>query len=454
MAGLDRTDIVQLLGRLGAQEQDTVVEAARELHRKVSESGLTWDDLLRARLEPAGTRHDAEGDDAAADEPLHDEPVEDGGAASSPDTAEATRLIGRLLARKDISDVLREDSTEMKRSIAEGSFEAMDRRYVRALAKRLGVLTVRPLAGPSAIARSADGQRPPRKDGTGAIPAPRSDCLPRQSDRQTWALSKKCYSAKSKEPRMSQAAQKRDAKPTAIKDADFNWEDPPRFSRASSPEEERMVRDTARGYAQDKLFPRVLTAFRDERYDPEIVREMGELGLLGPTIPEEYGGAGLGHVAYGLITREIERVDSGYRSSMSVQSSLVMHPIFAYGSEAQAQEISAQARDRRMGRLLRPDRARPRVRPWLDGDARREGDGRLQAHRQQDVDHQFAGGRRRGGLGQARRRHPRVPGGAREQGLLDAEDRGQADRCAPRSPARSYERHRCSATAGSLLHSL
>src|SRR3954468_11474011 len=85
-------------------------------------------------------------------------------------------------------------------------------------------------------------------------------------------------------------------------------------------EEERMVRDTARSYAQDKLFPRVLSAYREERYDAEIVREMGELGMLGPTIPEEYGGAGLGYVAYGLITREIERVDSGYRSSMSVQS--------------------------------------------------------------------------------------------------------------------------------------
>ncbi len=117
-------------------------------------------------------------------------------------------------------------------------------------------------------------------------------------------------------------------------DATFNWEDPLDLESELT-EEERMVRDTARGYAQDKLFPRVLTAYREERYDPEVVREMGELGLLGPTIPEDYGGAGLGYVAYGLITREIERVDSGYRSSMSVQSSLVMHPIFAYGSEAQ-----------------------------------------------------------------------------------------------------------------------
>src|ERR1044071_1083878 len=120
----------------------------------------------------------------------------------------------------------------------------------------------------------------------------------------------------------------------SLKDAVFNWDDPLDLEGELT-EEERMVRDTARGYAQDKLFPRVLSAYREERYDAEIVREMGELGLLGPTIPEDYGGAGLGYVAYGLITREIERVDSGYRSMMSVQSSLVMYPIFAYGSEDQ-----------------------------------------------------------------------------------------------------------------------
>ena len=96
-----------------------------------------------------------------------------------------------------------------------------------------------------------------------------------------------------------------------------------------------MVRDTARAYAQDKLFPRVLTAYREERFDREVVNEMGELGLLGATIPEEYGGSGMGDVAYGLIAREVERIDSGYRSMMSVQSSLVMYPIFAYGTEAQ-----------------------------------------------------------------------------------------------------------------------
>src|SRR3984885_14285760 len=134
---------------------------------------------------------------------------------------------------------------------------------------------------------------------------------------------------------MAQPAEKRESnKATAIKDAAFNWEDPLDLEGELT-EEERMVRDTARDYAQDKLFPRVLRAYHDESYDPAVIREMGELGLLGPTIPEEYGGAGLGYVAYGLITREIERVDSGYRSSMSVQSSLVMHPIFSYGSEAQ-----------------------------------------------------------------------------------------------------------------------
>src|SRR5215813_4226926 len=134
---------------------------------------------------------------------------------------------------------------------------------------------------------------------------------------------------------MSQTAEKRGHKgPPQIKDAAFNWEDPLDLEGELT-EEERMVRDTARGYAQDKLFPRVLQAFREEKIDRDLIPEMGALGLLGPTIPEEYGGAGLGYVAYGLIAREIERVDSGYRSTLSVQSSLVMHPIYAYGSEAQ-----------------------------------------------------------------------------------------------------------------------
>src|SRR6266705_2182424 len=134
---------------------------------------------------------------------------------------------------------------------------------------------------------------------------------------------------------MTRLAEKREGKPAiSLKDTDFNWEDPLELEGELS-EEERMVRDTARGYAQDKLTPRVLTAYREERIDRGLLPEMGALGLLGPTLPEEYGGAGLGYVAYGLIAREIERVDSAYRSAMSVQSSLVMHPIFAYGTEEQ-----------------------------------------------------------------------------------------------------------------------
>ncbi len=114
----------------------------------------------------------------------------------------------------------------------------------------------------------------------------------------------------------------------------FDWADP--FDLNSQlTEDERLVRDTARDYAQEKLLPRVTSAYLDERFDREIMNEMGELGLLGPTIPSEYGGAGLGYVAYGLAAREVERVDSGYRSAMSVQSSLVMHPIYAYGTEEQ-----------------------------------------------------------------------------------------------------------------------
>ena len=119
--------------------------------------------------------------------------------------------------------------------------------------------------------------------------------------------------------------------------AQFHWEDPLLLDQQLT-EDERMVRDAAAAYAQDKLQPRVLEAFRHEKTDIEIFREMGELGLLGPTIPEQYGGPGLNYVAYGLIAREVERVDSGYRSMMSVQSSLVMVPIYEFGSEAQKQK--------------------------------------------------------------------------------------------------------------------
>ncbi len=117
-------------------------------------------------------------------------------------------------------------------------------------------------------------------------------------------------------------------------EAQFDWADPYHLEEQLT-EDERMVRDTAHDYAQSKLLPRVTSAYLDERFDREIMNEMGALGLLGSTIPEAYGGAGLGYVSYGLAAREVERVDSGYRSAMSVQSSLVMHPINAYGDESQ-----------------------------------------------------------------------------------------------------------------------
>ncbi|ARJ65088.1 acyl-CoA dehydrogenase [Magnetospirillum sp. ME-1] len=114
----------------------------------------------------------------------------------------------------------------------------------------------------------------------------------------------------------------------------FKWDDPFLLEDQLS-EDEKLIRDSAHAYCQEKLQPRVMKAFRDETFDREIMNEMGEMGLLGPTIPEEFGGPGVNHVAYGLISREVERVDSGYRSAMSVQSSLVMHPIFSYGTEEQ-----------------------------------------------------------------------------------------------------------------------
>lgn len=119
--------------------------------------------------------------------------------------------------------------------------------------------------------------------------------------------------------------------------AQFHWDDPLLLDQQLT-DDERMVRDAANAYCQDKLQPRVLEAFRHEKTDPAIFREMGELGLLGPTIPEQYGGPGLNYVSYGLIAREVERVDSGYRSMMSVQSSLVMVPIYEFGTEAHKQK--------------------------------------------------------------------------------------------------------------------
>ena len=116
--------------------------------------------------------------------------------------------------------------------------------------------------------------------------------------------------------------------------AGFNWSDPLNWQNALT-DEEKMIQESAHQYAQEKLMPRVLEANRNENFDRDIMSELGEMGLLGSTLPEEYGGSGVNHVSYGLIAREIERVDSGYRSAMSVQSSLVMHPIYTFGTEAQ-----------------------------------------------------------------------------------------------------------------------
>ncbi len=137
MESLDRSRLVELLSRLGAVDNQSVLEAARELHRRMTESGLTWDDMLRAEWDAVGAVRDAQ-------VPLSEEilagnaPVEAEGEVSGADKAEATRLIGRLLARKDISDNLRQELNDLKQTIVEGGFDAMDRRYIRALAKRLG----------------------------------------------------------------------------------------------------------------------------------------------------------------------------------------------------------------------------------------------------------------------------------------------------------------------------
>ena len=129
------------------------------------------------------------------------------------------------------------------------------------------------------------------------------------------------------EPKIAKAAS-REAR------ASFRWDDPLRFDDQLT-EDERLIRDTARAYAQDKLLPRVIEAYMEEKTDRAIFAEMGALGLLGATIPQAYGGAEVGYVSYGLVAREIERVDSGFRSMMSVQSSLTMYPIYAYGDETQ-----------------------------------------------------------------------------------------------------------------------
>jgi glutaryl-CoA dehydrogenase len=125
---------------------------------------------------------------------------------------------------------------------------------------------------------------------------------------------------------------------SSVQTKTYRWDDPLDFTSRLT-DEERMISEAARDYAREKLLPRVVSAFSEERFDREIMTEMGELGFLGATLPEQYGGAGASHVAYGLIAREVEAIDSGYRSAMSVQSSLAMYPIYAFGSEAQKQNF-------------------------------------------------------------------------------------------------------------------
>ncbi len=199
-----------------------------------------------------------------------------------------------------------------------------------------------------------------------------------------------------------------DLKPT------FKWDDALLLEDQLS-EEERMVRDSARDYCQEKLQTRVLEANRHEKFDREILNEMGALGFLGSTI-DGYGCAGVNHVCYGLIAREVERVDSGYRSTMSVQSSLVMHPIHAYGTEAQRLKwLPKLATGEYVGcfGLTEPNHGSD---PNSMITRAKAVDGGLPLERREDVDHQFADRRRVRGLGQGRcRRHSRLRAGKRHE---------------------------------------
>jgi glutaryl-CoA dehydrogenase len=216
----------------------------------------------------------------------------------------------------------------------------------------------------------------------------------------------------------------------------FSWEDPFHLS-AQLTDDERQVQEAARAYCQEKLLPRVQMAFRNETTDASIFREMGELGLLGPTIPEQYGGAGLNYVCYGLVAREVERVDSGYRSMMSVQSSLVMVPINEFGNEATKQKyLPKLATGEWIGcfGLTEPNHGSD---PGSMITRAKQGRRRLQPERRQDVDHQQPDRRRVRGLGQGRRRpDPRLHARKGWKGLSPPPSTARWA-CAPASPARS-----------------
>ena len=217
----------------------------------------------------------------------------------------------------------------------------------------------------------------------------------------------------------------------------FVWEDPFLLDDQLT-SDEKLIRDTA-SLSRSKGCNRTSSKPMRRKERTEHLPRDGRAGLLGATLPEEYGGAEPVTWLW-LVAREIERVDFGYRSMMSVQSSLVMYPIYAYGSEEQREKYLPKLATRRMGRLLRPDRARCRLRSRRHAHARREDRRRLPADRHQDVDHQRADRRRVRRLGEvdgARRQHPRLHPRTRHEGPVGAEDRRQAVACAPRSPARS-----------------
>ncbi len=157
------------------------------------------------------------------------------------------------------------------------------------------------------------------------------------------------------------------AAPAAARWPAFDWADPLALEAALT-EEERLIRDSARAFCEAELVPAVRQANRNESYDPDLMRKFGAAGLLGVTI-DGYGCAGASYVAYGLVAREVERVDSAYRSAMSVQSSLVMYPIHAYGTEAQREAYLPKLATGELDRRLRPDRARRRLGPWQHEDA-------------------------------------------------------------------------------------
>ncbi len=186
------------------------------------------------------------------------------------------------------------------------------------------------------------------------------------------------------------------------KPARLEWDDPFLLEDQLT-EDERAIRDAARSYCDDHLATRVLMANRNETFDREIMTEMGALGLLGSTIPEQYGGAGANYVSYGLVAREVERIDSGYRSAMSVQSSLVMHPIFAYGSEEQREKFLPKlASGEWVGcfGLTEPDHGSD---PGGMLTRAKTGRWRLPCVRREELDHQLAHRRCLRGLGEVRR---------------------------------------------------